>query len=75
MRQFVFDETQFELFTLKMQSRSAVRLPVDVRNGDRLLLLVTCDYTNREGRFILGLRQLRADENEQSVAQMFAGIG
>lgn len=74
VRQFVFDETQFELFTLKMQSRSAVRLPVDVRYGDRLLLLVTCDYTNREGRFILGLRQLRAGETEQSIRQLFYGM-
>lgn len=74
VRQFVFDETQFELFTLKMQTRSAIRLPVDVRYGDRLLLLVTCDYTNREGRFILGLRQLRAGESEDSIRQLFYGM-
>lgn len=71
VRQFVFDEAQFELFALKMQTRSAVRLPVDVRYGDKLLLLVTCDYTNREGRFILGLRQLRAGETEQGIQQLF----
>ena len=74
VRQFVFDETQFELFTLKMQTRSALKLPVDVRYGDRLLLLVTCDYTNREGRFILGLRQLRADETEEGIRQLFYGV-
>ena len=74
VRQFVFDETRFELFTLKMQSKSALKLPVDVRYGDKLLLLVTCDYTNREGRFILALRKLRPDEDEQSIRQMFAAM-
>lgn len=74
VRQFVFDDTQFELFTLKMQTRSALKLPVDVRAGDRLLLLVTCDYTNREGRFILGLRQLRADETEQGIRALFNAL-
>lgn len=74
VRQFVFDETEFELFSLKMQSRSAIRLPVDVQYGDRLLLLVTCDYTNREGRFILALRQLRAGETEQGMRQLFSAL-
>ena len=74
VRQFVFDETRFELFTLKMISRSALKLPVDVRYGDKLLLLVTCDYTNREGRFILALRRLRPDEDEQSIRALFAGM-
>ena len=74
VRQFVFDETRFELFTLKMISRSALRLPVDVRYGDKLLLLVTCDYTNREGRFILALRRLRPDEDEQRIRALFAGM-
>ena len=35
--------------------------------GDHLLLLVTCDYTNDEGRFILALRQLRPDESEANL--------
>lgn len=64
VRKFIFDEAEFDKFVLKLQSRSLYKVPVDVRYGDRLLLLVTCDYTNREGRFILALRQLRADETE-----------
>ena len=67
VRQFVFDETGFELFTLKMQSRSIYDIPIDVCYGDRLLLLVTCDYTNASGRFILCLRQLREDESEDAM--------
>ncbi len=64
VRNFIFDEVEFDKFVLKLQSRSRFNVPVDVRYGDRLLLLVTCDYTNDEGRFILALRQLRQDETE-----------
>ena len=64
VRNFIFDETEFDKFVLKLQSRSRFRVPLDVRYGDRLLLLVTCDYTNDEGRFILALRQLREGESE-----------
>lgn len=71
VRRFIFDEEGFELFTLKLQARSMFRLPVDVVPGDRLLLLVTCDYTNREGRFILALRQLRSDEREADILMRF----
>ena len=62
VRNFLFDETQYELFVLRLQARSLWKSPVEVRYGDRLLLLVTCDYTNSEGRFILALRQLRPGE-------------
>ena len=70
VRQFVFDETEFDKFVLKLQSRSALRIPVDVRYGDRLLLLVTCDYTKDDGRFILALRQLRADETADEAVSL-----
>ena len=64
VRNFIFDPDGFDKFVLKLRGRSVFRSPIDVRYGDRLLLLVTCDYTNREGRFILALRQLRGDESE-----------
>ncbi len=64
VRRFIFDEAEFDKFVLKLQGRSLFRVPVDVRYGDRLLLLVTCDYANREGRFILALRQVRPDETD-----------
>ena len=67
VRNFIFDEVEFDKFVLKLQSRSRYRVPVDMRYGDRLLLLVTCDYTNRQGRFILALRQLRPDETEAEI--------
>ena len=68
VRQFIFDDVEFDKFVLKLQSRSLFRVPVDLRYGDHLLLLVTCDYTSREGRFILALRQLRADETEAGAS-------
>lgn len=70
VRQFVFDEQGFELFVLKLQSRSAYAVPVDVRYGDRLLLLVTCSSANNEGRFILALRGLREGETEEEMAAL-----
>ena len=67
VRNFIFDPDGFDKFVLKLRGRSVFRSPIDVRYGDRLLLLVTCDYTNREGRFILALRQLRGDESEGNM--------
>ena len=74
VRQFVLDDTEFELFTLKMIARSAWIAPIDVLPGDRLLLLVTCNSANREGRFVLALRQLRKNETEDSIRAAFQSI-
>ena len=67
VRNFIFDEAEFDKFVLKLQSRSLYVSPFDLVYGDRLLLLVTCDYSNPEGRFILALRQLRPGETEEDV--------
>lgn len=67
VRHFIFDEAEFDAFVLKLQGRSLFKVPVDVRYGDKLLLLVTCDYSNREGRFILALRRMRDDESEGNL--------
>ena len=70
VRQIAFDQTTFDLFLMRLKSRSVVQIPVDAYYGDRLLLLVTCDYTKDDGRFILALRQLRPDETEAEAAAM-----
>ena len=45
--------------------------PIDVRYGDDLLLLVTCEYTHDDGRFVLALRAAREDESwDQLLAQV-----
>ena len=71
LRQFIFTDETFDLFISRLKSRSVPDIPVDAFYGDRLLLLVTCEYTKDDGRFILALRQLRADETaEEAVSQV-----
>ncbi|MGN0186015.1 MAG: sortase domain-bontaining protein [Aristaeellaceae bacterium] len=70
IRQFLFDETSFELFVLKMEKLSTVETKVDVRYGDRLLLLVTCEYLYDNGRFVVALRELRPDETEAQMRSL-----
>lgn len=67
IRQFLFDEDSFELFVLKMEKLSVIDTPMDVRYGDRLLLLVTCEYLYDNGRFVVALRELRPNETEAQV--------
>ncbi len=70
IRQFLFDENSFELFVLKMEKLSTVETKVDVRYGDRLLLLVTCEYLYDNGRFVVALRELRPDETEAQMRSL-----
>ena len=74
VRRFGLDEAGLDAFIQEMQARSAWAAPIDVQCGDRLLLLVTCDYTNRQGRFILALRQLHPDEDEAGIRALFEGM-
>ena len=41
--------------------------PVDVERGDQLLSLVTCSYTNDNGRLVVMLRALRDTETPDSI--------
>ena len=72
VRQFIFDETSFDTFVLKLQSRSEFDVPVDIQYGDRLLLLVTCDYSQDDGRFILALRALRDGETAEQMRTLIS---
>lgn len=75
VRQIAFDPETFDLFLSRLKSRSVLKIPTDAYYGDRLLLLVTCDYTKDDGRFILALRQLRADETAEEASAMIAQAG
>lgn len=66
-RQFLFDETTFDLFALRMKDLSLLSVPLDVRYGDRILLLVTCEYSHENGRLIVALRQKRDGETEDEI--------
>lgn len=70
IRQFLFEEDSFELFVLKMKKLSTIETGVDVRYGDKLLLLVTCEYLYDNGRFVVALRQLRPDETEAQMRSL-----
>lgn len=70
IRQFIFDEQSFELFVLKMQKYSLFDVPIDVEYGDKLLLLVTCEYVYDNGRFVIALREVRSDESEDALCEL-----
>lgn len=72
VRQFMFDPAGFDLFMSRVKTRSVLDIPVDAYYGDRLLLLVTCNYTNNDGRFIVVLRQLRSAETEEEILALLA---
>ena len=42
--------------------------------GDQLLLLVTCDYDEKDGRFVLALRKLRDTETAGEVASLIRQV-
>ncbi len=62
VRRFAFDGLSFEQFVEELKARSVVNTSESAAYGDRLLLLVTCDYANNDGRFILALKQTTAHE-------------
>lgn len=72
VRQFVFDESGFNAFVSSLRARSEYDVPIDVRYGDSLLLLVTCDNAEADGRLIVAFRALREDETSESVAALLA---
>ena len=66
-RRFQFTGTEFSDFMEELKSRSLYDIPVDVQSGDDILLLVTCNYSVDDGRFVLALRQLRPGETEEDM--------
>ena len=72
VRQFVFDESNFNAFVSSLRARSEYDVPIDVQYGDSLLLLVTCDNAEADGRLIVAFRALREDETSESVAELLA---
>lgn len=69
-RKFMLDESEFADFVSDLRKKSAFSVPLDVSYGDQLLLLVTCDYDEKDGRFVLALRKLRDTETAGEVASL-----
>lgn len=72
VRRFLFDPAGFDQFVSELKKRSVHYVPMDVQYGDRLLLLVTCDYSNDDGRFVLALREMRSDETDLSISELLS---
>ena len=69
-RRFIFDEDEFDGFIRDLRGLSKFSVPLDVRYGDELLLLVTCEYTRENGRFVIALRAQREGETEDELRQL-----
>ncbi len=67
LRNFDFTESTFAEYIATLKKRSLLNIPVDVEYGDRLLILVTCNYTVDDGRFAVAFRQLREGEDLEEV--------
>ena len=70
IRQFLFDEDSFDLFITRINRLSLYDSPIEVAYGDNILLLVTCEYTHDNGRFIVALREMRADETDIQMNEL-----
>lgn len=73
-RKFMLDESEFADFVSDLRKKSAFSVPLDVSYGDQLLLLVTCDYDEKDGRFVLALRKLRDTETAGEVASLIRQV-
>lgn len=70
LRQFQFDAENWENYISDMRALSIHDIPIDVVYGDHVLLLVTCEYTHNNGRFVVALRALREGESEDALREL-----
>ena len=64
-----------DAYISEMERRSIFNLPCDTTAEDQLVTLVTCSYSHPNGRFLVVARELRPDETEEQIMQMFAELG
>ncbi len=65
------DQEAIQRFLDEAIWRSVLQIPVEVTTEDRILVLVTCSYDTKDGRFMVFCRELRADETPEGIsAQM-----
>lgn len=69
LRQFLLDEADWSNYIADMRRLSIHDIPVDVCYDDHVLLLVTCEYTHDNGRFVVALRALREDETRADMIE------
>ena len=54
-----------------LQDRSIFRLPIEVAPEDQIICLVTCSYSQDNGRFLIFARRLRDGETKESMETTF----
>lgn len=68
---FDFETPEEKLTYLQtLAKRSMFELPIDLSAEDQIVCLITCSYTQDNGRFLLFARELREDENEESIREL-----
>ena len=61
------DDAEFEEYTSSVIRRSFFNMPYGVARNDRMLTLLTCSYSNENGRYVLFCRALHEDETVESI--------
>ena len=70
LRRFTFTEESFAEYVKQLKKRSILDIPVDAVYGDKLLILVTCNYSINDGRFAVAFRQLRENETIEGAMRL-----
>ena len=70
LRRFSFDEESFNEYARALKERSILDIPIDAVYGDKLLILVTCNYSIDDGRFAVAFRQLRDGETLEGAMRL-----
>lgn len=72
---FNFENSEDKLEYIREISRRSIHdLPCDAAEDDQLVTLVTCSYSQPNGRFLVFARELREDETEEQIAELFAQL-
>ncbi|MDO5378814.1 MAG: class B sortase [Clostridia bacterium] len=66
------DEAGLSDYLEEIRSRSIMDVPVDVNAQDQILCLVTCSYSNSNGRLMLFARALRPSETREEMEALVA---
>lgn len=61
-----------QLLIDELRERSLYDVPIDVAPQDGILALVTCSYSNSDGRLMVFARRLRAGESAEGVCSSAA---
>jgi len=69
LRRFDLSELGYAEFVKELKKRSILDIPIDAVYGDDMLILVTCNYSINDGRFVVALRRLRDGETVDGIRQ------